>query len=181
MNLQAAQRGINKKSDDQVVPRLLSGQELDQALSELKQGFYLTENMTQNKKIDNRHGLITISHAEYTEVPNWPTPTKKLGAVSAVALDVYNNVVVFHRAERVWGSNTFNPMNVFNDKSLGPIKENTLITFDRESGKVLSEWGGNLFYMPHGLHIRGSFYYITDVGKDSEIHEKSLCVTSSIT
>jgi peptidylamidoglycolate lyase len=99
-------------------------------------------------------------------VPNWPTPSRKLGAISAVALDVYKNVVVFHRAERVWNSETFNPTtNVFQERNLGPIKDNTLITFDRETGNALNEWGNNLFYLPHGLHINGNYYYITDVGK----------------
>jgi peptidylamidoglycolate lyase len=59
-------------------------------------------------------------------------------------------------------------MNVFKERSLGAIKDNTVITFERETGKVLKEWGSNLFYMPHGLHIRGKYYYITDVGEWSK-------------
>lgn len=100
---------------------------------------------------------------DYTLVENWPTPSKKLGAVSAVALDVYKHVVVFHRVNRAWKSGTFDMQNIFQDKNLGPISEPTIVTFDRETGTVLNEWGSNLFYLPHGLHINGNYYYITDV------------------
>ena len=103
---------------------------------------------------------------DYTVVENWPTPSKKLGAVSAVALDVYKHVVVFHRVNRAWSSRTFNEQNIYLEKKLGPITEPTIITFDRDSGNVLNEWGSNLFYLPHGLHINGNYYYITDVGRE---------------
>lgn len=106
---------------------------------------------------------------DYTVVENWPNPLKKLGAVSAVALDVYKHVVVFHRVNRAWSSRTFNEQNIYQERKLGPITEPTIITFDRDSGNVLNEWGSNLFYMPHGLHINGNFYYITDVGRDKLI------------
>jgi peptidylamidoglycolate lyase len=102
---------------------------------------------------------------DYTHVDNWPTPSKKLGAISAVALDVYKNVVVFHRFDRIWNSDTFDSANNYRQQYLGPIKESTIVTFDRQTGNVIKEWGENLFYMPHGLHINGNYYYITDVGK----------------
>jgi hypothetical protein len=88
-----------------------------------------------------------------------------LGAVSAVALDVYKNVVVFHRVDRVWNSVTFDKQNVYTQSHLGPIADDTIITFDRETGNVIKEWGKNLFYLPHGLHINGNYYYVTDVGE----------------
>lgn len=68
-----------------------------------------------------------------------------------MALDVYKNVVIFQRAERVWSTETFGMNdNIFKQQSLGPIKDETIITFDRVTGNVLNEWGSNLFYMPHG-------------------------------
>lgn len=104
--------------------------------------------------------------SDYSRVENWPTPSKQLGAISAVALDVYKNVVVFHRQDRIWNSETFDPItNVFRQRNLDPIADNTIVTFDRETGNVLTEWGNNLFFMPHGLHINGKYYYVTDVGK----------------
>lgn len=53
--------------------------------------------------------------------------------------------------------------NVFKQRSLGPIRENTIISFDRNQGNVLNEWGSDMFFLPHGLHINGNYYYITDV------------------
>lgn len=104
--------------------------------------------------------------SDYSRVENWPTPSKKLGAISAVTLDVYKNVVVFHRSDRIWNSVTFDgSTNVFRQQNLGVIKENTIVTFDRDTGSVSTEWGKNLFYLPHGLHINGNYYYVTDVGE----------------
>lgn len=104
--------------------------------------------------------------ADYSRVEDWPTNSRKLGAISAVALDVYKNVVIFHRHDRVWNSETFDmSTNVFLKRNLGAISDNTIVTFDRGSGNVVSEWGKNMFYMPHGLHINGNYYYVTDVGE----------------
>jgi hypothetical protein len=101
---------------------------------------------------------------DYSHIDNWPTSSKKLGAIGGVSLDVYKNVVAFHRHNRVWNSNTFDQQNRFLQQGLGPIKENTVVAFDRDTGNVVSEWGKDLFYMPHGLHINGNYYYLTDVG-----------------
>lgn len=132
-------------------------------MNELKQGNFLSVVICkQAEKSIIETNVIT----DYSRVQNWPTPERKLGAISAVALDVYKNVVVFHRAERVWNAETFNfATNVFNQRNLGPIKDNTIVTFDRESGNVLNEWGSGLFFLPHGLHINGKYYYVTDVGE----------------
>lgn len=78
---------------------------------------------------------------------------------------MYNHVVVFHRGDRVWNSETFNLTNNYLKRDLGPITDNTIVTFNRESGNVEGEWGKNMFYMPHGLHIYGNYYYVTDVGE----------------
>ncbi|KAG5679523.1 hypothetical protein PVAND_009086 [Polypedilum vanderplanki] len=136
MNLQAAQKNVLKKSDE-VTNEQYAESGIQNIPVELKQ--------------------------DYTHIDNWPTSSRKLGAISAVALDVYKNVVVFHRAERIWDAQTFDSSNNYRQQSLGPIKDNTVITFDRETGMVINEWGKNFFYMPHGLHINGNYHYITDV------------------
>lgn len=122
------------------------------------------------------------SFIDYNRVENWPSSNRKLGAISAVALNVYNNVVVFHRAERIWNGETFDQStNIFLQENLGPIKDNTLIVFDKDNGNVISEWGRNMFYMPHGLSISGGdYYYVTDVGKTSNVKhfERSCCQCS---
>ena len=46
-----------------------------------------------------------------------------------------------------------------------PIDEDTIVTLDPDSGKVVSSWGKGMFYMPHGLTIDGDGNtYVTDVG-----------------
>lgn len=168
MNLQAAQRNIIKKADNVQAPVPLSQSQIQKTLGELKQGgkFFIAVVIYETSgKIDNGDKRQLII-SEYSRVENWPTPSKRLGAISAVSLDVYKNVVVFHRAERVWNSETFDgTTNMYRHRNLGPIKDNTIISFDRENGNVVNEWGSNLFYMPHGLHINGNYYYVTDVGK----------------
>ncbi|XP_034940410.1 peptidyl-alpha-hydroxyglycine alpha-amidating lyase 2-like isoform X2 [Chelonus insularis] len=84
------------------------------------------------------------------------------GQLSAVDLDLNGNIVLFCRRERIWGQDTFDLKNVFN-RNQGPIKDNTIIMFNK-SGKVILEWGRNMFYLPHGLTIdfEGN-YWITDV------------------
>lgn len=42
-------------------------------------------------------------------VPNWPPP-ETLGLVgqpTGIALDIYDNPVIFHRGDRVWDGSTF--------------------------------------------------------------------------
>lgn len=118
--------------------------------------------------------LNKLNFIDYTHVDNWPNTSKVLGAISAVALDVYKNVVVFHRANRIWNTLTFDNLNIFRQRNLGAIPENTIITFDRDTGNVINEWGSKMFYMPHGLHINGNYYYITDVGKNGNQIKNSL-------
>jgi len=77
-------------------------------------------------------------------------------------MDPNGNVAIFHRGNRIWGSTTFDNGNKF-DPNNGPIAQNTIILLDK-SGKIISEWGKNMFYLPHGLTIdQSGNYWITDV------------------
>ncbi|CAK9830898.1 Peptidyl-alpha-hydroxyglycine alpha-amidating lyase 1 [Anthophora retusa] len=92
---------------------------------------------------------------------HWATNIK-FGQISAVSIDPNGNIGIFHRGSRVWGMTTFNDENRFNSKE-GPIQENTIILLDK-SGKKLLEWGGSMFYLPHGLTIdQHGNYWVTDV------------------
>ncbi|XP_057342205.1 peptidyl-alpha-hydroxyglycine alpha-amidating lyase 1-like [Microplitis mediator] len=92
---------------------------------------------------------------------NWSSELN-YGQLSAVDLDLDGNIVLFSRRERVWGQDTFNIENTFN-REYGPIKHNTIIIFNK-SGKVILEWGKNMFYLPHGLTIDyNGNYWLTDV------------------
>lgn len=74
---------------------------------------------------------------------NWPTEERKLGTVSQVSFDLNGNVVVFHRGDHVWNSGTFNSTNEYQGERI-PISENTLIAFNKLSGKVVYEYGKDL-------------------------------------
>ncbi|CAG5093460.1 Similar to Pal1: Peptidyl-alpha-hydroxyglycine alpha-amidating lyase 1 (Drosophila melanogaster) [Cotesia congregata] len=93
---------------------------------------------------------------------NW-TPELNYGQLSGVDLDPNGNIVIFSRREIVWGQDTFDYGNKFN-RAYGPIKHNTIIILDK-NGKVILEWGKNMFYLPHGLTIdHNGNYWLTDVG-----------------
>lgn len=94
---------------------------------------------------------------------NWPSPKKKLGDVSAVAFDLANNVLVFHRGDRIWNQLTFNMANVYEGAN-NPIIEPTIVAFDRTTGAVSYELGENMFYMPHGITVdQEGCIWLTDV------------------
>lgn len=94
----------------------------------------------------------------------WPTQNRKLGSVSAVSFDSNGNVVIFHRGNHVWDALSFNLANVYVPRDNGPIADNTIIAFNRKTGKIAYEWGSNMFYMPHGLTIDfENNVWVTDV------------------
>lgn len=97
-------------------------------------------------------------------VHDWPDGSVKLGSVSAVSFDVNGNVVVFHRNDRLWTGSSFDGMNVFNEQSKGPITGYTVLAIAKTTGKIVYQWGRNLFYMPHGLTVdHENNVWVTDV------------------
>ncbi|XP_026528653.1 peptidyl-glycine alpha-amidating monooxygenase isoform X3 [Notechis scutatus] len=98
------------------------------------------------------------------EVADWPGITLKLGQVSGLALDPNNNLVIFHRGDHVWDANSFNSSYVYQQKGLGPIKENTILVVEASTSTILRSTGRNMFYLPHGLSIdNNGNYWVTDV------------------
>lgn len=92
----------------------------------------------------------------YVLVKDWPNLPDDfiLGNPTGLGIDSNNNLVVFHRASRVWQE----PMP--EDK----IQENTITIIDKQTGKVLNSWGADLFIMPHGLEIdKENNIWVTDV------------------
>jgi hypothetical protein len=60
---------------------------------------------------------------------------------------------------------SFNPVTNNLNEPRTPIDEDTIVTLDPDSGKVMESWGKGMFYMPHGLTIDGEGNtYVTDVG-----------------
>lgn len=92
----------------------------------------------------------------YALVEEWPKLPKELilGNPTGLGIDSDNNILVFHRASRVWQE----PMP--EDK----IQENTIITLSKQTGEVLKSWGADLFIMPHGLEVdKENNIWVTDV------------------
>ncbi len=92
----------------------------------------------------------------YVLVKDWPKLPEDLvlGNPTGLGIDSNNNILVFHRASRVWQE----PMP--EDK----IRENTILTLDKQTGEVLISWGADLFIMPHGLEIdKENNIWVTDV------------------
>ncbi|XGW21085.1 hypothetical protein V3C99_004221 [Haemonchus contortus] len=88
----------------------------------------------------------------------------KLGQVAG--LTFYNgNLVIFHRAGRVWNQNTFDQYNVLLDKT--PINDDVIliVSFNGNKTRLVKKLGRNKFYLPHGIYMdKDGFLYTTDVG-----------------
>jgi len=93
-----------------------------------------------------------------------------IGNAVGVTLNKQGNLVIFHRADRVWHRRSFSERtNMFNS-SEGVIQNNTIMVIDPTTGNVLGEYGHGLFYLPHGIasDSEGN-YWVTDVGRHQVI------------
>merc|ERR1712037_184928 len=98
------------------------------------------------------------------EVHGWDTGLS-LGQVSAVDVNQDGDPVVFHRGPVVWNGKSFDSKNKLVAWKEKPIQVDTIMTLDANKGKVISSFGKDLFYMPHGLDIDGEGnIWVTDVG-----------------
>lgn len=105
---------------------------------------------------------LNVSHRTDSSFPN---PSIKFGAVAGVSLDTQGNVVIFHRADRVWTEKTFDfTQNTFLEKSLGAIRTSTILGINRRTGNLTYGFGRELFFMPHGITVDGdNNVWVTDV------------------
>jgi len=86
-----------------------------------------------------------------------------IGQIGGIDTSFDGKIVVFHRGSRKWDFDSFNN-DVFNTAKYGPIAENVLSLIDAKTSKLISSWGANIFYMPHGLTIDSeSNIWLTDV------------------
>merc|ERR1711944_180293 len=82
-------------------------------------------------------------------INNWASELN-VGQIGGVAVNPSDQPVIFHRGPVEWGSKSFNfKTNNLNEPRTA-IDEDTILTLDPDSGKVLSSWGKGMFYMPHG-------------------------------
>jgi len=111
----------------------------------------------------SRDGKALPSHL--SAVPDWPVKetADRLGQVSGVSIDIYNNPVVFHRGDKMWNGATFKGDNTYGGDRNDPIKTDTILTLDA-SGKVIHSWGSGLFFMPHMVTVDSkNNVWVTDV------------------
>ncbi|MDA3615694.1 peptidyl-alpha-hydroxyglycine alpha-amidating lyase family protein [Polluticaenibacter yanchengensis] len=81
----------------------------------------------------------------------------KFGSPTGISIDTMQNIVLIHRADREWP--------LLGGMPATPIKNNTVLIIDKDNGKLINSWGGNLFIMPHGLKVdNDNNIWITDVG-----------------
>ncbi|XP_018905482.2 peptidyl-alpha-hydroxyglycine alpha-amidating lyase 2-like isoform X1 [Bemisia tabaci] len=100
-----------------------------------------------------------------TEVGNWPIRSiQHLGQISGISVNPAGQPVIFHRGPKIWDSGSFNESNYFQEGTEEPIRVDTVITLDAETGNILSSWGGGIFFLPHGIHVdfEGNIW-LTDV------------------
>ncbi|XP_023799164.1 peptidyl-glycine alpha-amidating monooxygenase isoform X4 [Cyanistes caeruleus] len=115
---------------------------------------------------ENRYFFLQQSKHDFhiEEAMEWPVLDLKLGQVSGLALDPEDNLVVFHRGDRVWDENSFDSKFVYQQRGLGPIEQNTILVLNPSNAKLLHSTGKSLFYLPHGLSVdKNGNYWVTDV------------------
>lgn len=101
---------------------------------------------------------LAAAESGWQLVRGWPVlpEGRVLGSVSGVGVDTTGNIVVFHRAGRLWPSS--DPLDI------KPIAGTTVWIFDAKSGVRIGEWGANTFAMPHGLTVDAhDNVWLTDV------------------
>lgn len=115
-------------------------------------------------KLDVLTAIRQLNVSHRTD-PTWPDVGIKFGAVAGVSLDKKGNVVIFHRADRVWTDTTFNKLNnTFQERHLGPIPTDTILAIDKKTGQLSHGFGRGLFYMPHGITVdKENNVWVTDV------------------
>ncbi|XP_062068340.1 peptidyl-glycine alpha-amidating monooxygenase isoform X5 [Lepus europaeus] len=118
--------------------------------------------LLQQPKREEEQVLDQDFHME--EALDWPGVYLLPGQVSGVALDLMNNLVIFHRGDHVWDGNSFDNEFVYQQRGLGPIEEDTILVVDPNNAAILHSSGKNLFYLPHGLSVdNDGNYWVTDV------------------
>ncbi|XP_066506634.1 peptidyl-glycine alpha-amidating monooxygenase B isoform X3 [Hoplias malabaricus] len=120
------------------------------------------DSVLQQPKSKEEEVLDQGTHLE--ELDDWPEVELQLGQVCGLALDSDDNLVIFHRGDHRWGVTSFDTNAIYQQKSLGPIQQSTILVVDPVKGNVLKASGRNMFYLPHGLTTdKDNNYWVTDV------------------
>jgi DNA-binding beta-propeller fold protein YncE len=106
-----------------------------------------------------KKGIETNSSStdHYELVNDWPNLPENfvLGNPTGLGINSENNIIIFHRADRIWEET------MQEDK----IRENPILTLNKQTGEILKSWGADLFIMPHGLEVDNQDnIWVTDCG-----------------
>ncbi|XP_057674518.1 peptidyl-glycine alpha-amidating monooxygenase isoform X1 [Corythoichthys intestinalis] len=114
--------------------------------------------MTKSKLLSQRQDI----HLEQDTI--WPQNSLQLGQVSGLAIDSDSNLVIFHRGDHRWGSDSFDSQATYKQRFLGPIQQSTILVVNPDNGNILKASGRNMFYLPHGITTdKDNNYWVTDV------------------
>ncbi|XP_039635335.1 peptidyl-glycine alpha-amidating monooxygenase isoform X3 [Perca fluviatilis] len=112
----------------------------------------------------NRAEQVLDQDYHLEQVSAWPQSSLQLGQVSGLTLDSDSNLVIFHRGDHHWGADSFNSQARYQQRSLGPIQQSTILVVDPAKGNILKASGRDMFYLPHGITTdKKNNYWITDV------------------
>lgn len=94
----------------------------------------------------------TLLFTDYSRDVKWPSSLSdmKFGQVAGVSVGGGGEVVIFHRGNHVWDSQSFDMQNQFLEKDLGPISSPTVLVFHPDTGALLHEWGESM-WVEHNL------------------------------
>lgn len=132
---------------------------------------HMNSMMHLGQSTDDQNHMVNTKNAEaldqdyhLEQVSAWPQSSLQLGQVSGLAFDSDSNVVIFHRGDHHWGTDSFNNQARYQQRSLGPIQQSTILVVDPTKGSILKASGRNMFYLPHGITTDNeNNYWVTDV------------------
>src|SRR3954468_14715283 len=99
-----------------------------------------------------------FAQSRYHVVHGWPVIPDNviLDEVSAVAVDLHDDVFVLTRAGRKWPDS--------GELDQTPIPTSTVLLFGGRSGSLLAKWGENMFALPHSITVdKANNVWVTDV------------------
>ncbi|RWS21854.1 peptidyl-alpha-hydroxyglycine alpha-amidating lyase 2-like protein, partial [Leptotrombidium deliense] len=109
----------------------------------------VVKDITENRVFDKFKSL------NVTEDEQWPVnkSLNSLGQVAGIAATNEGTLYVFHRGDRVWDQTSFDLFDVYQQRGKGPIDQDAVLILNSTTGNLISSWGKNFFYMPHGISI----------------------------
>ncbi|KAM7393430.1 hypothetical protein PAMA_008197 [Pampus argenteus] len=124
-----------------------------------------TDHQDDRPLLDTNKGEQALDQDYHLEqVTVWPQSSLQLGQVSGLALDSDSNLVIFHRGDHEWGDDSFDGQARYQQRSLGPIQQSTILVVNPTNGNILKASGRNMFYLPHGITTdKENNYWVTDV------------------